>query len=262
MAGGYYYLVAALPDIAWEAGGPSVAVVDWLAEAEEVLDPEDLRVFRFFRGSYDIPNLLVLLGERKGRWDGRGGMTRGEMEEAVKVCGGPSWMEEFLRARREGRQAVAGMASEDALWWLFTEEAVGHPNGFVSEWWRFERALRNVLAVSSVRREGGSPESVVVGRDEVAEALLRSSEGSLGLMAPWAERLVGASDDWMRREREADRLRWETAEELAALSPFGLEAVLSFFVRFCLAERWALLDPEEGRRMLDRLAEGLARQTA
>jgi hypothetical protein len=189
-------------------------------------------------------------------------MTREDLDAAIRSGGGPSYMEEFFAARKEGKILFPGLSSEDTLAALFYEVASQHPNAFVSSWWSFERDLRNILSGLQVRRsKDASPmEKILVGRTEVNDAILKSTSAdiSVGPLFPWTDRIASvAKTDLVKREKAVDLLRWEILDEFSALSHFGVETLLAFFVKFCIAERWMALEPSEGRKMLDKLTEAL-----
>lgn len=57
----------------------------------------------------------------------------------------------------------------------------------------------------------------------------------------------------LERELALDRYRWKLAEELSAIAPFGLPAVLAYGVMLAINEHWRSLTPELGRERLEDL---------
>ena len=57
----------------------------------------------------------------------------------------------------------------------------------------------------------------------------------------------------LEQEAELERARWTLVEELALSEPFGFSAVLAFAVKLRIAERWASLDDEKGRKNVEEL---------
>ncbi|MFA7369466.1 MAG: DUF2764 family protein [Kiritimatiellales bacterium] len=57
----------------------------------------------------------------------------------------------------------------------------------------------------------------------------------------------------LEQEAELDRIRWAQADELALTAPFGFAGVFAFAVKLRIAERWAGLDDEKGRKNVEGL---------
>ncbi len=60
------------------------------------------------------------------------------------------------------------------------------------------------------------------------------------------------------RELDLDRFRWQVLDELAGRAPFSIEAVLAYALKLQLVARWAALEAEAGRRVVDSFVEGQA----
>lgn len=102
-----------------------------------------------------------------------------------------------------------------------------------------ERHLRNTLARTRAARLGID-----------AAAWLREEE-TWSYEALLAVEEAYAHANPLERERALDRVRWRQAEAAAGTDPFALPAVLSYGVRLALAARWAGLDSERGRQVLE-----------
>ena len=57
----------------------------------------------------------------------------------------------------------------------------------------------------------------------------------------------------LEQEMELDRARWMFADELALTDPFGFAGILAFAAKVRLAERWASMDEEKGRKNVEKL---------
>ena len=97
---------------------------------------------------------------------------------------------------------------------------------------------------------------LLIGRDDVAEALLRSNAPDFGLSAqlPWIDRLLGQSRGKpLDFEKGVDTLRWDVLNEMTIASYFQAETVYAFYLKLTIVERWRALDPKSGRERLDTL---------
>ncbi len=118
---------------------------------------------------------------------------------------------------------------------------------FARRWAGMDTQLRNALARRRAARRGIE-----------AQGFLRDHAGfSAALEKQVAE--ACARSHPLERERELDRLRWQTLEDLAQADPFGLAGVLAFGLKLQIAERWARLTEAGGKAKLDAL---LARTAA
>jgi hypothetical protein len=59
------------------------------------------------------------------------------------------------------------------------------------------------------------------------------------------------------KERQIDALRWAWLDERTFFEPFDITALFAYLVRTEILERWALLDPEQGRQRFTRIIEDL-----
>ena len=92
------------------------------------------------------------------------------------------------------------------------------------------------------------------------ERLLASAAPDFGLaeQLPWIEQVLQLpADDFIRRERLLDQLRWDMLDELTTFSYFQIETLLAFCLRLMIVERWTGLDPQTGRKRLEQLLLGL-----
>ena len=124
------------------------------------------------------------------------------------------------------------------------------------------RFLRNVAAATTARAAGRPVDGHVVGNDDVAEQLRRSSASDFGLRGelPYIDAVIAAVNDesnLLEKEHKIDRIRWQQAVDLAAEDYFNVNAVLSYLVRINLVARWTQLDEARGRAMLGRLLREL-----
>ena len=272
MTSNYYYLVAGLPELLLDTGKQQLACVDFLSEAAEQLTPDDLRLLQLLQLPYDNDNLLTELLKTDAPFDKKGSISEEDLAIAVKFPDElPEYMQRFVEAQRENRSPVPGLTPADQLAWFFYEAMVEQSNEFIREWYTFDLHLRNVITGINCRKETGHLEalatdrekavtSLIIGRDEVAEAILRSSAPDFGLaaMLPWVERLVALARGPVEEfEKGIDDLRWETLDEMTIASYFRAETIFAFFIKCTIVERWLALDPTAGKERLDRLLDEL-----
>ncbi|MFW5813334.1 MAG: DUF2764 family protein [Fibrobacterota bacterium] len=272
MSSNYYYLVSGLPDLILDESKNVVSFNAFMEEIREELAPEDFEVIRTLRLPIDNSNLISVLESHRREFDPRGNFTKEQMAAAERSPGDfPEYMQTFLKAHRENRQLFPGLVAADQLNWLFYEEMAENKSQYIRDWFSFDLNLRNVLTAINCRKNlehvdalatgrEGAAALTVIGRNEIAEAILRSTANDFGLSSalPWLERVLALSSGGLiDMEKGIDQLRWEMADELTTLSYFGIETVAAFTIKLMIVERWITLDPVTGKGKLERLVEEL-----
>jgi hypothetical protein len=263
----YYYLVAGLPDLVLEGNKHVPSLHEFMDDVMEQVDPDDATLLSQLRLPADNHNLLVVLEKREEQLDPLGTFSREELELGIRVPDElPDYMQSFIEAYREGRQLFSGYTSDDQLSWLFYDAMSAHPNQFIRDWFTFELNLRNVLAGLNCRTMAGvegspySLESGIIGRNEVAELILKSNapDFSLSSLFPQVEEILTFTDkDLVDFENSVDTLRWNALNEMTLFSYFRIEAILAFCIKLGMVERWLRLEPEAGKKKLERLIDEL-----
>ncbi|MBD3320141.1 MAG: DUF2764 family protein [Chitinivibrionales bacterium] len=267
MSRSYYYLVAGLPDIVMEGNKNVPTVGGFIDDTVPQIHGSDAELLKTLLLPIDNANLISLL-EKKGDFDDSGNFSREELEEEIKVPSIiPEYMQAFLEAHKEGRSIFSGLSPENQLTWLFYDRMASHGNSFVRDWFGFDCNLRNVLAGFNCRKAGktdqasaGTLQSSILCRNDVAELILKSNapDFSLGAVFPAVERLLSLDDsNLLEYEKGIDMIRWDTCNELTTFSYFQIETILAFTIKLGIVERWLRLDPEEGKKKLEKLVAEL-----
>jgi hypothetical protein len=272
MTRNYYYFVTALPELLLDSGKTNPLLDSIFAEAVEVLHPDDLAILKLIRLPFDNKNIIALLEKRSDTFDTRGIFSKQALELELKNPDElPPYIETFIAGFRASKPLGPDLGWEDQLQSLFYAQVTGHSNSFISAWFTFEQDLRNVVAGLQNRRlqhngsTGGELKTVIIGHNEVAESILRSSATDFALAGklPWIEKVIAAvnGSDIVRLEQTLDTLRWEMLDELTAGAYFSIEVIAAFFIRLCMAVRWQTLDSATGQVYFDRLVATLMQTT-
>jgi hypothetical protein len=268
----YYYLVSSLPRLLpFEAkNAPSfLAVVNDIAD---LVHPDDYELVNLIRLPFDNANLITILESRNRSFDARGNYSYEDLSAGVRNPGLlPEYVQLFLQERRDNRVSFSGMSPEDYLNLLLYEEVTQGRDGFIADWFSLEMDLRNILTGINNRRDPNylngpgtdrelSLPAVLIGRNEVAEAILRSSATDFGLSTKidWIERVIAAFDaDPLSLERSIDTLRWDMLDEMTVMSYFTIDVIIAFLLKLLIIERWKALDAQLGKANLDRMLKHL-----
>ncbi|MBN1308234.1 MAG: DUF2764 family protein [Chitinispirillaceae bacterium] len=272
MASNYYYFIAGLPDLLLDEGKVSTTCIDFAVEAQEQLSPEDFARFNLLRLPFDNDNLVGLIEKKEREADKRGLIDEEDLAAGLKFPDAlPHYMQCFLEAFHENRPPHPGLTVADQLAWFFHEEMAQQQCTFIRDWYAFDLQVRNVVTAINCRRNLAHLDALatdrdkaaavlLIGRDDVAEALLRSNAPDFGLSAqlPWIDRLLGLSrGKTLEFEKGIDTLRWDTLNDMTTASYFQAETIYAFYIKLIIVERWRALDPVIGRERLDKLLEEL-----
>ncbi|MBD3343519.1 MAG: DUF2764 family protein [Chitinivibrionales bacterium] len=267
MSRSYYYLIASLPDLTIEGNKNVPGFAEFIDDVIPQVHPSDAGPLKTLRLPVDNRNLIAIL-EKKDTFEEGGNFSKEELEEEIKVPSeAPGYMQIFLEAHKEGKALFTGFSSEDQLTWLFYDAMTRHENEFIREWFTFDMNMRNVLAGFNCRdaakHEKETPfplTTTILGRNDVAELVLKSNapDFSVASMFPQVERLLSLDNsDLVEYEKGVDTLRWDFCNELTTFTYFQIETMCAFCIKLGIVERWMQLDPQEGKKKLDRLVDEL-----
>ena len=116
------------------------------------------------------------------------------------------------------------------------------------KWQEFDVYLRNRVAVSRANRDDTDAAPWLRHEDDVFPSLQRVIEESMTVADP------------IQRERLLDELRWGRLDDLTVGHEADFEALINYRLRLLLAEKWAVPDPEPGRRVLAALVDAAVAQ--
>ena len=261
--GAYYtYLVSGLPELGFDMNLDGFSYEELSAQIMELLSEGDAKTVRFFlafpehrevvrryMGASDedarreyVASHPEMPGYQKRFWaTSLSMMVNGEEDLAVELQG--EELEAFLKNILDREFYVAARKSR---------------NAFVRKWYDFDLVLRNTLVAFAARLQGRAPQEEFVYSGEEPELItwikenFKQEDFGLKLRLSYAEDLFSALSlsDVYERERRVDRFRWNMAEEMVRGEDFDLNAVLAYFVKAGILQRWKNLDKERGLTLL------------
>ena len=254
----YYYLVAGLPDVAFDGSRPTFSVERFREEIEPHLSAADASCVNLFFLSLDNANILSLL--RKGEEaeiDSCGCYSRKELLdiiESVRVgdvpcCDVPSYIYKFLEYYM-ANEANENVVWEDIIAAYYYEYAMRCKNSFIAGWFTYNVNVNNILVALTARKYKMGIDEVVIGDDEVATALRTSGARDFGLtgVVEYFEDLQRLSENGnlLEREHVLDEMRWKWLDDNSVLNYFSVERLFVFLVKLGIVERWAELNADKG----------------
>lgn len=268
----YYCLVAGLKEYTLDAdtkGFDAEAIIEEIRSSLSTADSGALRDLLLF---HDIENLLAL---RSGRtaFSTLGNYSREQIEEESKS---PSLFPTELRRTISAYNSPDSTDYDDidttipierALYTLYYRLCSRSRSRFLREWGEADRNLRNLTAAFAARTKGVAVADVLVGEGDLVDRMARSSAADFGLKGEltYVDSVMSAVNDnsnLLDKEHRIDVVRWNIAEELTTFNYFDADFLLGYVERLCLVQRWAMLSPDKGRELFDRLVESLSGRDA
>lgn len=286
----YYCLMAGLPEVKLTDARPQHTLLQLKEELADILEPQDERLLQRYFLRFDCENLAELLeaGRRKspydivvdpskvlplpevsGKWNAVALYDQATLKQFVEdaratdraVKGFPAFMADFVRIY-DMRQDETKWFVRDAVLLAYYDYARQCPNTMMAEWYELNFNILNILTALIARRQGWNLADYVQGCGPVVNAILKQSsqpDFGLGAELDYVQDLMRAAEttDPVDKERQIDALRWNWLEERTFFEPFDITALFAYIVRTEILERWALLDPEQGRERFTEIIENL-----
>lgn len=268
----YYCLVAGLKDYSPDSDTKGFDAPAIIEEIREGVSKRDRKALELFYSYYDIDNIVSLRAGRE-QFSVLGNFGREELEEEmISPKRLPGWMGRVISAynavEKDGSDADVDedidmeKKLERNLFAAYYGQCDRSGSGFLQQWGRFDRTLRNISAAFAARRRGIPVSDVIVGEGDIESSLSRSSAADFGLKGEvgYIDRIMsamGEGNNLIEKERKIDDIRWEMADELTALNYFEMDYILGYLAKVNIIHRWATLDPHTGREMLKKLIDDL-----
>lgn len=269
----YYCLMAGAPDLApgqtMGSGVPTVA--EFREQAEEELsrrDKELLDSYLFLQT--DCRNLAALLEDAGAELPTTGNHSREELVELIALAreteGGVKGFSPVLAHivhQWDEQHQSEGFFVQDQALYAFLQNAVDNcPNDTLRQWHRMQLDVANVLTALLARNRGWNPAQSIVGEGVVQDCIRQNptvADFGLGVDLEYVQQLVeiAREDDPVQKERKTDALKWAWLDDKTFFVPFGIESVFARLCQLEMLERWAKLDPEQGKQRFEQIIENL-----
>lgn len=265
----YYCLMAGLPTVKLTDAQPHHTLLQLKEELADQLTPQDAQLLERYFLRFDCDNLVTLLANADAELDDRGNYDREAMTQLIEeargtdgpVRGLPDFLADFVRdydAHANNNKWFA----RDAILLAYYDYARQCPNRMMAEWYELNLNIQNILTALIARRQGWPLADYVQGDSPVAEAILKQAnlpDFGLSTELDYMKDLMQTSEttDPVEKERQIDALRWNWLEERTFFEPFDITALFAYIVRSEILERWAILDPEQGRERFTQIIENL-----
>jgi len=259
----YYYLVAGLPELFFEADNRKldfVSIRDWL---KQNLEGNDLELIDTLSLHYDNDNVLSFINNRN-TFSERGLVPRDVYDDVKSnLKQFPSYIADFFTELYTERDEEV-LANEDeeelqksvevGLYNRFYDYVASYNNEFLQKWFCFDRQLRNILAATNARKLGKEVAPILVGNDSINVALSHSQALDFGMRGelPLMDKLMPILEisNLFEREKKIDMLRWDFIDEVNTFNYFNIDKVMGYLLKAEIIDRWVKFDPVVGDALL------------
>lgn len=265
MAKQYYCLVAGLKEFAIDGENKGLDIREIKEEILEQVSSSDVKAVELLYSFYDIENIINIV-KGKASYNSLGNFSKEELEEEIAR---PELLPEFISSivtsyRQKDSDGVLDDTDIDLddtiernLWSAYYKECAKSKCSFLRKWGEFDLNLRNVCAAYTARKGGLSPADIVVGNNDITQAIAKSSSADFGLKNEITdlEKLIATLEDTniLEKEHRLDMMRWNEAEDISTFDYFNINTVMAYLVKVNLIWRWKQLDRERGEQMFSKL---------
>lgn len=254
----YFFLGTVLPSLR-VGDEPGISFDDVMTLYKDNLGFSDLEKVRVIRTYVDLKNVQKLL--KKEEIDHRGNLNEKELDEAlVNQENLPDYLFTFLEKYQE---AFEQLAHYSKVFILFFKEIERTCQGFLRNYFQFEREWRVILAAYRGKKLGIDP-AVSLQHEEfhdplIAELLAQKDAPSFEFPFGYTElgeklkEVEGKPDE---QYRLMANFRFSRIEEMVQDRPFSLDYFLGYLVQLMVVEDFFALDEKRGRESLTEMIKG------
>ena len=256
----YYFVAPSLPVLVL-GEDPEMSFDELMQRLELNLDRGDLKKIEVIRRAVDLDNIRCLYLEKP--LDTHGNLSEKELDEALLVEADlPGYVFEFLEQFEETKEKARhyfGLLSH------YYAEEIPRAEGFLRSLLTFQREVRLVLAALRAKKTGRDITEELQFEDFtdpfVAHILAQKDMEDYDPPIEYQdlkEKLRTCGDDPWQQYRVIVAYEFERIEDMSGYPLFALDWILGYIARLMLVEKWAALDFEKGREMIDKYKTGTA----
>ena len=263
----YYCMIAGLPDIDLQDTKPGMSLEDMREQCEEQLTEHDKKLLFYFFLHFDCTNLVRLLKNPKASIDQWGNFSLDQLRDLIASAADvnansyPAFMSVFARDYSVNKEK-AGYFPEDEVTYQFLDYAIRTcPSRMMRRWYKLNLDITNILTGLLARKQGWSVGNFIMGDGEVQEMIRenKTKDFNLGLELDYMPQLMKIieEEDPVRKEKMIDAFKWIWLDEHTFFEPFSMEAVIAYFCKLEMQQRWAKLNVEQGKETFQKIIDDL-----
>ncbi|MDR2083810.1 MAG: DUF2764 domain-containing protein [Bacteroidales bacterium] len=263
MSKSYYYLIAGMPEIAFDHKKLVFKQDEFKTYLQEELAPEDFDIIQNLYLKYDNENLLKLIFNKDDdTFNDLGVYKKDELIQALKEPEGLNpYLIQFISEYLVSDNKDSVIFWEHRLTTLYYEYLFNIKNDFLRNWFHFEFMTNTVVTAYNSRKYGFLAEEQLILTDENIQAVAKSGAKDFGLTVDWPSvnniLNIFEIENILKREEALDRFRWDWIDEKMTFEYFSFEVVISMLLKLRIIDRWINADPENGKRLFRQLLEDI-----
>lgn len=295
----YYTLGAALPTLKQgEYRSSTITSEEFLLLLKEQLTRRDAQLIRLLLLRYDNELLLHLLrSDEVPEWmqkEDAPHLTIGEaklremielVEQYVRAVEDPftvlppkrpklskklypEYMTHFVELYLTDhiRGEVRSYFYEDILAMEYAAYVQQEGNAFMREWFRFEENISALLAAYTAERYKLELGEYLIGERDLLQQLREHNwlDIQVGPYADLVKEVKGIAEEehLALREQKIDALKWAELDKVTFSDLFSIDAMIAYFLRLQILERWERLDKVRGEETFRQIISGLNNEGA
>ena len=253
----YYFLATSLPELKLGTP-PEISFSELLFLYKQNLNAEDFAKVQQIRLIFDIENIRAFWLQEP--LDPRGRFDENSLEEAILTgVGFPNYVSDFLAKHDELKDRLRHFPSLIAQYY---REEIAKSTGFLKEYFIFERGLRLVLVAFRAKKMDRDilVELQYENTDDALVAQILSQKDMKSYDPPEQYELVKPMIEELFKEPAAlnkalFEYRFHKIDELVGLQVFTIDALLAYFIKFIMVEKWQEQDREKGIQLIKKIIQ-------
>lgn len=260
-------MMAGLPDITLDSK-LDISIPDIREEIDMNFSDRDKKLIFYFFLENDCKNLVKLLKDPNAEIDPNSNYIMEQYRDLItsaremnfNVHRYPAFMSEFARNYNYNKD-TEGYYPEDELQLAFYEYAMQCPDKMISDWYKLNLDINNILTAMIARKNGWNVSDFIKGDNEVTEMIRTNTTKDFDLSAEYdyVKDLMTIVDceDPVEKEKKIDAFKWLWLEEQTFFNIFSVDAVFAYLCKVNMLTRWEKLDVEQGQAKFRQIIEEL-----
>lgn len=263
----YYCLVAGLPDLLLNEERHTLTSLQFRLDMAKELTPPDYQLLEWIYRPFDNKNLLNLLLQNDAEFDPLGNYPEDYLKDQILA---PTTIVDYMKI------AITDFGSdqfdrsllnfEKTIQERFYESVLKTDNEFISQWFAFDRNIKNILTAVNCRKyEYPVRQQLVAAGNstDLQEILFKENirpELFIDEDIPYLDQIFRIAESGAQateKEKAIDNIKFTFSDDLTIFNYFTIEKILSFAVKLLIIDRWRKLDDETGKAFLNRLVNNL-----
>lgn len=262
--------MSGVPELNVSDPKPAISMKQLMEDAQQEMSHDDKGLLeKFFFMEQDCRNLVRLLKDPDAELLPGGFFTMEQYQDLItsaremnfNVHRYPTFMSEFAREWDYNRNIEGYFPEDEIIYQYYLYGSTRCRNKFVSEWWKLNLDINNILTAMLAREQGWNIGDFIKGDGEVQEMIRENKTRDFDLTCQfdYVKELMKIVDeqDPVQKEKMIDAFKWQWLEEKTFFEPFSVEALFAYMCKLQILERWSKLDVEQGKETFEKIIDDL-----